>query len=150
MKNVLTKIETRKSGEIVEYIYGKNNKQRSDVFYCDGYGHNLVAKVSFNNSSISIYCDGDMNFLVGDTRVRNNSYLEEVGIFTDEDLKRLFPDDWVNNPWFDAYLDEHELYPEELHLDGHLDMVNGDIEDAIGQAIGWLHEYHTTKNNRKE
>ena len=126
----------------VEYIYGEPKDQTSDVFYCDGYGHNLVAKVTYKDISINIYCDGEMRFIHNDITVRNNSQLEEAGIFTDSDVEKIDTNQWMDNPWFDAYLDydkEDSKYALAAFMgEDHLDMVTGDINEAVKQATEWL------------
>ena len=115
----------------VEYIYGEPKDQTSDVFYCDGHGHNLVAKVTYKDIKIHIYCDGEMDFTHNGIRVRNNSRLEEAGIFNDSDAAKIDSNQWMNNPWFDAYLESDNGLE-------HLDMVTGDINEAVKQATEWL------------
>jgi len=133
--NKLLNKETLEKGRMkdvkVKYIYGEPKDQTLDVFYCDGYGHTYVAKVTYKDVSIKIYCDGEMRFIHNDVTVRNNSQLEKAGIFTDSDVEKIDTNQWINNPWFDAYLESDNSLE-------HLDMVTGDINEAVKQAIEWL------------
>ena len=49
----------------------------------------------------------------------------------DLDIDKIDPNQWINNPWFDAYLEDE--------YDDHLDMVEGDIEESIKRAMEWLY-----------
>lgn len=115
----------------ITYTYGEPKDQKSDIFYCDGYGHNHVAKIEYKNKAINIFCDGEMRFIHNGITVRNNSQLEKAGIFNDSDIDKIDPNQWINNPWFDAYLEDE--------YDDHLDMVEGDIEESIKRAMEWLY-----------
>lgn len=115
----------------IEYTYGEPKDQTLDIFYCDGYGSGPVAKVSYKDIAIHIYCDGEMDFTHNGIRVRNNSRLEEAGIFNDSDAAKINSNQWMNNPWFDAYLESDNGLE-------HLDMVTGDINEAVNQAKKWL------------
>lgn len=115
----------------ITYIYGEPQDKKLDIFYCDGYGHNHVAKIEYKNKAINIFCDGEMDFTHNNVRVRNNSKLEEAGIFNDSDVDKINLNQWINNPWFDAYLEDE--------YDVHLDMVEGDIEESIKRAMEWLY-----------
>ena len=72
-----------------------------------------------------------MDFTHNGIRVRNNSRLEEAGIFNDSDAAKIDSNQWMNNPWFDAYLESDNGLE-------HLDMVTGDINEAVNQAKKWL------------
>lgn len=119
----------------IEFTYELPGLQRSDIFYADGSTHNHVAKVSFKDKTIHIYCDGEMDFTHNEVRVRNSSQLDDAGIYTDLDVKKIDQDQWMNNPWFDAYLEENG---EIEHLD--VGMLSGDIYEIILSSMEWLGE----------
>lgn len=102
---------------------GQLVKDQSDpAFYCDGYGHSYVASITDNTNGnmINIYCDGEMRVNYeeenGDISIlRHCSDLLDYNFCTDEDLKKIKPDDWTMNPWFDMYLGDEWI--DNVHFD---------------------------------
>lgn len=105
---------------------------KSDVFYCVGNNHNPVVNISFKDREVMIACDGEMNFFIGDRRIRTSSDLKEAGIKTDTDwLKFCDSNEFAslthrNTPWFDAY-EWNKRTNEWMHLD----KVHGDLDSMI-------------------
>jgi hypothetical protein len=110
---------------------------KNDVFYCEGYNHNPVVRITFNNREVMISCDGEMNFYIGDTRVRSRQDLEEAGVKSDTDWELLRDDpDYFHDglfPWFDAY-----EWSDSVGDWIHLEMVNGILDHTITQVQRYL------------
>ena len=110
--------------------------RKSDVFFCTGSTHTPVVTIDFNDHQVLISCDGELDFQWNDVRVRDFWDLMDSGIKTDSDWAKAIQDPQdghYNTPWFDAY-----EYSESTPYGEHLDMVNGDIDDAIVQAQRYL------------
>ena len=112
--------------------------RKSDVFYCAGDTHTPVVTISFNNHEVLISCDGEFDFTHNDIRIRHFWDLIDAGIKTDVEWAEAISnaqDQHYSTPWFDAY-----EYSEITPYGDHLDMVNGDIDDAIVMAQRYLME----------
>lgn len=110
--------------------------RKSDVFFSTGSTHTPVVTIDFNDHQVLISCDGEFDFQWNDVRVRHFWDLMDSGIRTDSDWVKAIQDPQdghYNTPWLDAY-----EYSEDTPYGEHLDMVNGDIDDAIVQAQRYL------------
>lgn len=102
---------------------GQLVKNQSDpAFYCEGYGHSYVASITdqTNGNIITIYCDGEMRITYEDengntNRITHSGDLLDYGFRTDEDLKKIEPECWSMNPWFDMYLGDEWI--DIVHFD---------------------------------
>lgn len=102
---------------------GQLVKNQSDpAFYCEGYGHTYVASITdnTNGNTINIYCDGEMRVNYEDengniNRITHCGDLLDYGFHTDEDLKKIKPEHWGMNPWFDMYLGDEWI--DFVHFD---------------------------------
>jgi len=81
---------------------------------------------------VMIACDGEMNFFIGEQRIKTTSDLQKAGIKTDLDWKKFQDSDefagfvHANTPWFDSYeWNEHKKEWE------HLDTVHYDLDSII-------------------
>ena len=90
-----------------------------------------VCTLSRDGFEVDIYCDGDMRAVVLADENRfaeatcGEELIEEYGVKTDDDLKMV--QEWVNNPWFDLYVQGE-----------HLDSVTHDIREAVACAKEYL------------
>lgn len=114
-----------------------DHHRKSDIFYHDHGTCSPVVDITFNNHTVQITCDGEMDFHVKDVHVRSYDDLIAAGIKTDLDWKELTNDSyfgyWGLYPWFDAY-----EYDEDKKDWVHLDMVNGDIDDIIREVQKYM------------
>lgn len=126
----------------------RNEYRHDSCWYTYGQGHDLIVTVSRGDREIGVYADGEMDIRVFTQedgkfaefgRIRYCEDLAEYGITTDPDLWGLpYVDDtdlqgpnkagfffrFDHNSWFDLYSADGE----------HLDCVNHELGDAIGQA----------------
>ena len=117
---------------------------KDPAFYVwDANAHQLVARVTYKDRTISVYCDGEMRLHVWDSkqaRIDNANYqvirysdrLAQAGIETDEQLQKAIDEERIefdNNAWFDLYADDDTVGDQ-----GWLNCVHFDIEEAILQA----------------
>jgi hypothetical protein len=90
-----------------------------------------VCTLSRDGFEVDIYCDGEMRAVVLADEHREavatcgEELIEEYGVKTDDDLKMV--QEWVNNPWFDLYVQGE-----------HLDSVTHDIREAVACAKEYL------------
>jgi hypothetical protein len=105
--------------------------------------HELVAKVSCGDRTISVYCDGELRLRVWESKearidnsnlevIRYSDRLVSAGIDTDEKLQKALDEERIeydNNPWFDLYAND-----ESVGDQGWLNCVHFDVEEAILQA----------------
>jgi len=90
-----------------------------------------VCTLSRDGFEVDIYCDGDMRAVVLADENRfaeatcGEELIEEYGVKNDDDLKLV--QEWVNNPWFDLYVQGE-----------HLDSVTHDIREAVACAKEYL------------
>ena len=124
---------------IFEWEMNYNPIQKSDIFYSEGYSHNPVVYISFNDRRVMISCDGQMNFYLDDTKVRSCFDLVKANVVNDTDwqIVRNHPDFGYSGlfPWFDAY-----EYNEDTNDWEHLDMVYGEIDEIILAVQRYLME----------
>lgn len=135
----------------IEWLNWYNPEAKSDVFYCDGYGHSPVCVIKATDENtgkdthILISVDGEMRLdyldpITGDIHnIRDSWDLAEIGITKDSDLIKLDGVNWDMNPWFDAY-DITADYASEDGMESliHLDMVSGDLDEIIGRVMEYL------------
>jgi len=113
----------------IEWLTENEPKQRTDVFYCEGYHHSPVCIITGNERKVLISCDGEMTIRYKDDVIKDFWGLLENGIKTDLELMRLDHDNYDDEPWFAAYditnnYDEvagHETYDDLGIIEGNLD-----------------------------
>ena len=117
--------------------------QRTDVFYCEGYHHSPVCIITGNERKVLISCDGEMTIRDEDDVIKDFWGLLDSGIKTDDDLARLDPDNFDDEPWFAAY-DITDNYDEVAGHETYDDL--GIIEGNLDEMIKLVNEYLTTQN----
>ena len=129
----------------IEWLAWEDENQRSDVFYCEGYGHSPICIVSGDTKKVLISCDGEMraHFIDSDGEehlITDSWELEDAGIKSDSDLRR-FEDkfEWDDNPWLDAYDITDGYHPENgSESFDHLDMVSGTIDEILEKVKEYI------------
>lgn len=114
------------SNDIIE------NNRNYPEWYCVGNSHNYVTKVTLEDKSIHIYCDGIMRIHYNDIDIRTSDDFALAKVYTDDDIEDIdhLGGQWINNPWFDCYADWGDM--------DHLDIITHDINDAIKEASDYL------------
>ena len=123
----------------IEWFTENEPKQRRDVFYCEGYHHSPVCIITGNERKVLISCDGEMTIRDEDDVIKDFWGLLDSGIKTDDDLARLDPDNFDDEPWFAAYditnnYDEvagHETYDDLGIIEGNLDEMIKLVKEYI-------------------
>ena len=106
---------------------------QTDAAFYKNPSSSWVCTLSRDGFEVDIYCDGDMRAVVLADENRfaeatcGEELIEEYGVKNDDDLKLVH--DWVNNPWFDLYVQGE-----------HLDVVTHEITDAVASAKAYLEE----------
>lgn len=124
----------------IEWYQHYDPKKLSDVFYSDGYGFNKVCRVSKDNLSVLITCEGSMDFTYNSIRIRSLWDLPKAGIYNDNDYHKAMESESIilnENPWFTTYLIKVGLYDP-------LDTIDGDLNDAIDTALRVIEDIKTT------
>ena len=102
-------------------------QRRDSVFFDRGW----VASVEIDGYKVDVFADGDthLKFKAGENYyydLCSPNDLTQSGLDTDEKLEAINDDEdyfWVNNNWFDLYIDSE-----------HLDQVTHTIDEAIESA----------------
>ena len=123
----------------IEWFTENEPKQRTDVFYCEGYHHSPVCIITGNERKVLISCDGEMTIRHEDDVIKDFWGLLDIGIKTDVELGRLDPDNFDDEPWFAAYditnsYDEvagHETYDDIGIIEGNLDKMIELVKEYI-------------------
>ena len=127
----------------IEWLQENEPEQRTDVFYCEGYHHSPVCIITGNERKVLISCDGEMTIRDEDDVIKDFWGLLDSGIKTDDDLARLDPDNFDDEPWFAAY-DITDNYDEVAGHETYDDL--GIIEGNLDEMIKLVNEYLTTQN----
>jgi hypothetical protein len=127
----------------IEWLTENEPNQRTDVFYCEGYHHSPVCIITGNERKVLISCDGEMTIRDEDDVIKDFWGLLDSGIKTDDDLARLDPDNFDDEPWFAAY-DITDNYDEVAGHETYDDL--GIIEGNLDEMIKLVNEYLTTQN----
>jgi hypothetical protein len=123
----------------IEWLTENEPKQRTDVFYCEGYHHSPVCFITGNKRKVLISCDGEMTIRYKHSVLKDFWGLLGNGIKTDADLKKLDHDNYDDEPWFAAYditnnYDEvagHETYDDLGIIEGNLDEMIKLVKEYI-------------------
>jgi hypothetical protein len=122
----------------IEWFTENEPKQRTDMFYCEGYHHTPVCIITGNERKVLISCDGEMTIRYKDIVMKDFWDLLNNGIKTDADLKKLNPDNFDDTPWFAAY-DITNNYDEVAGHETYDDL--GIIDDNLDKMIELVKEY---------
>ena len=123
----------------IEWLTENEPKQRTDVFYCEGYFHTPVCIIKGNTRKVLISCDGEMTIRYKDIVIKDFWDLLNNGIKTDADLKKLDRDNYDDEPWFDAY-DITKNYDPTIGHESYdnLDMVHDNLDEVISMVKNYL------------
>ena len=122
---------------VVGFTHDYRALERSSPEFYAYSEHEKVAEVSDGESTIYVYCDGEMRYEMADGDVRR-VYPEDLaaaGLTADSHIDKAHEQGlFINNPWFDLYGDFDEAHAEWLGCVSH------DLTEAVEQAKGLLAE----------
>jgi len=116
---------------LVSFVHDYRVFGRSSPEFYAYSAHEKVAEVSDGESTIYVYCDGEMRYEMADGDVRR-VYPEDLaaaGLTADVHIEKAHEQGlFINNPWFDLYGDFDEVHAEWL------DTVSHDLTQAVEEA----------------
>jgi len=123
-------------------VYGPPVDPETDdaAFFRDGPGTDLVATVSKDGRTVSVYCTGEMRVqnLDTDERYANAADLLAAGIRTDRELTAAEDRrdiEFIHNPWFEVSVENEDLDLIEHSYAGAVLLAEGVLTNPDYAAV---------------
>lgn len=88
----------------------------------------VIARIEYKGHLFTLACNGEMRIEANDRTVRYGDDLIDINVHNDDDLKKLPPEAWLNNSWFEFWT--------PCYQDGQV--TSGDALDSIREMIDAL------------
>jgi len=123
---------------LVSFVHDYRVFGRSSPEFYAFSSHEKVAEISDGESTIYVYCDGEMRYEMADGEIRDVTPedLMAAGLTADVHIDKAHQQGlFMNNPWFDLY---GQMYGQDEMV--WFDRISEDLDEAVAEAKSMLAE----------